>query len=182
MTKRTGSKRGLWLIAALVVLSGLMYGAIWWMGRAAKQHNVMGNVLEAEVGNILGPDAQVLHPPDDINKDNAQDIIGVVRTQLSDSLGQWVYFSQLAVVQVEKRKAYILLLIDPNGLQAAGKPLVPEPQPKAPHGYRLRLTRNAVTFTYDFEVQPVDSLGQPNGKTSAIVWDKQYQTYTLNPT
>ena len=176
-TPRT-TRKGLWLVLIIGIGSLLTYLFIDWMGRLARQQDVVGNTLQAEVFNVLGSEAKVLVINQDINGDGKPDAVAAVlhkHRRILPPEATWV--DQLVVLHVQKRKSIIHLRADGESLRGANREPLLNMAP-ARYGYILRYGTDEHKHL-EFNLTLADTLGQDASEVIRLVWDVEAGRYVV---
>jgi hypothetical protein len=172
------TRKGLWLVLIIGIGSLLTYLFIDWMGRLARQQDVVGNTLQAEVFNVLGSEAKVLVINQDINGDGKPDAVAALlhkHRRILPPEATWV--DQLVVLHVQKRKSVIHLRADGESLRGANREPLLNMAP-AKHGYILRYGTDDQKHL-EFNLTLADTLGQDASEAIRLVWDAQTGRYVV---
>jgi hypothetical protein len=166
------------LLVALLAFIGISVMVImYFMQLSAYEHApVKTNFLEGEAFRRMGPNAQVIIL-EDINGDSALEAISVISKEIINTKidSKWS-FEELMILQIRKRKSFVIFTIDKNKIKNEFNTLTVLNQLSS---YQGQITIDSITKEKQLIIVPHSTDNTPQ-YTYKVYWDKNNKVYTLD--
>ncbi len=169
--------KGKLLVALLGIIGISVMVIMYFMQLSAYQHTpVKTNFLEGEAFRRMGPNTQVIIL-EDINGDSALEAISVISKEKIDPKidNKWS-FEELMILQIRKRKSFVIFNIDKNKIKNEFNTLTALNQLSS---YQGKITIDSITKEKQLIIMP-QSTDNTTLPTYKVYWDKNNKVYILD--